>query len=154
MVPSAYVLLPALPLTANGKLDRAALPEPDADALPQRPYVAPRNELEEQLCVMWEQVLGVAPVGVQHNFFELGGHSLTATQLVSRVRERFAVQLPLRSLFDDPTVENLASAINNLQTQDAKPQGGIVSMKRERRQVSLSASGEVQVLTKDLSGQT
>ena len=154
MVPSAYVLLPALPLTANGKLDRAALPEPDLGLhAVHAAYVAPRNEMETQLCAMWEQVLGVAQVGVQHNFFELGGHSLTATQLVSRVRERFAVQLPLRSLFDDPTVENLASMIMSLQTQDAKPQAGIASMKRGRRQVSLSASGEVQVLTKDLSRQ-
>jgi acyl carrier protein len=153
MVPSAYVLLDALPLTANGKLDRDALPDPGAEALPQRPYVAPRNDVEAQLCVLWEEVLGVPAVGVQQNFFELGGHSLHAVQLMARVRERFAVDLPLRSLFQEPTVENLAAIIAT-QRSSGKDQDSArvrtAPTKGKRRQVRLTEQGELVESVSDL----
>ena len=108
MVPSAFVVLDALPLTPNGKLDRLALPAPSL-ARPELDtnFVAPRNALEEQLVEIWEEVLGVERVGIHDDFFELGGHSLRATRVVSRVREVFQVELPLLSLFEEPTIAGL-----------------------------------------------
>jgi amino acid adenylation domain-containing protein len=109
MVPSALVRLDALPLTANAKVDRKALPAPDAVlASPAESYVAPRNATEEQLAALWVQVLRIQRAGIHDNFFELGGHSLLATQLISRVRSTFEVELPLRALFEAPTVAALA----------------------------------------------
>ena len=112
MVPASFVVLEALPLTATGKVDRNALPEPE-QVRPQlaQVYVAPRTAVEEVLCGMFSEVLQVEPVGVRDSFFELGGHSLLATQISSRVRSAFQVELPLRRLFEAPTVEGLAKAI-------------------------------------------
>jgi amino acid adenylation domain-containing protein len=112
MVPASFVVLEALPLTATGKVDRNALPEPE-QVRPQlaQVYVAPRTAVEEVLCGMFSEVLQVEPVGVRDSFFELGGHSLLATQISSRVRLAFQVELPLRRLFETPTVEGLAEAI-------------------------------------------
>ena len=114
MVPSAFVVLDALPLTATGKVDRNALPEPE-QARPElaQVYVAPQTAVEEVLCRVFSEVLQVEPVGVRDSFFELGGHSLLATQVASRVRVAFQVELPLRRLFEEPTVERLAEAILN-----------------------------------------
>ena len=104
--------LDALPVTPNGKLDRAALPAPD----PQRSLAAgertpPRNALELRLARLWSEVLGTGAVGIHDNFFQIGGHSLIAIQLVTRLRESFTVDLPLRTLFDNPTVAELAEAV-------------------------------------------
>ena len=112
MVPSAFVLLDRLPLTANGKLDRKALPAPGA--LRQgmgAAYIAPRNALEKVLAGFYSELLGVDPVGVDDNFFDHGGHSLLVTQLASRVRKTFKIDLPLRLLFEEPTVGRLARLI-------------------------------------------
>ncbi|NMO13901.1 non-ribosomal peptide synthase/polyketide synthase [Pyxidicoccus fallax] len=106
MVPSALVRLDALPLSANGKLDRRALAAVEAPA-PQRAYVAPRDELEQQVADLWAEVLHVERVGIHDDFFELGGHSLLATQLLMRVRSTFQVKLPVRGLFEQPTVEGM-----------------------------------------------
>jgi amino acid adenylation domain-containing protein len=114
MVPAAYVMLDELPLTINGKLNVAALPEPDAAALPDTTYVAPRNAIEQRLCVIWEQVLEIGRVGVEDHFFDLGGHSLHATQLASRASEAFRVRVRTRDLFDRPTVAALAQRIADL----------------------------------------
>jgi amino acid adenylation domain-containing protein len=112
MIPSAFVYLEALPLTSHGKLDRRALPAPDAErpALADA-FLAPRSVVEELLATIWSEVLGGVRVGVNDNFFELGGHSLLATQVMSRVREAFGVEVALRSLFEQPTVGELAETI-------------------------------------------
>lgn len=109
MLPSAVVTLDALPLTPNGKVDRQALPEPEqVNAAAAAEFVAPRTQAEEALARIWGEVLGVELVGVHDNFFELGGHSLLVTQVISRVREDFAVELPLRTLFEAPTIDDFA----------------------------------------------
>jgi amino acid adenylation domain-containing protein len=109
MVPSAFVLLEALPLTLNGKVNRQALPAPNP--VQREGFVAPRTAAEEIVAGIWKQVLGIEQVGVGDNFFELGGHSLMTTQVISRLRQVFQVELPIRSLFDSPTVEGLVNAI-------------------------------------------
>ncbi|HYN21172.1 MAG TPA: phosphopantetheine-binding protein, partial [Thermoanaerobaculia bacterium] len=112
MIPGHFVFLPALPLTPNGKIDRRALPAPEGGR-PElaRAYVAPRTPLEQVLAGAWEEALGVDRVGVEDGFFDLGGHSLLATQVISWVREAFEVEVPLRELFERPTVAGLAAAL-------------------------------------------
>jgi amino acid adenylation domain-containing protein len=112
MVPAVFVLLDALPLMPNGKIDRRALPSPDRSR-PEldKVFVAPRTPTEESLVEIWVQLLNIERVGVHDNFFDLGGHSLLATQLVSRMREAFQVEIPLRRLFEAPTVAGLAESI-------------------------------------------
>jgi amino acid adenylation domain-containing protein len=112
MVPSVFVVLDELPLTPNGKVDRRALPAPGAQAHePGAGFEAPRTPTEEVLASIWEAVLEVAPVGINDNFFSLGGHSLLATRAVSRIQETFQMSLPLRALFEAPTVLELAQLI-------------------------------------------
>jgi acyl-coenzyme A synthetase/AMP-(fatty) acid ligase/acyl carrier protein len=111
MLPGAFVPLAGLPLTANGKIDRAALPAPDPNAAAHTLYVAPRGAVERVLAAIWAEVLHVERVGVHDNFFELGGHSLLATRVVSRVRKAFGVGLPLRSLMEMATVAQFAELL-------------------------------------------
>ncbi|HSS24772.1 MAG TPA: amino acid adenylation domain-containing protein, partial [Mycobacterium sp.] len=111
MIPAAFVALAAWPLTANGKLDRQALPAPSGERTAAGAYVAPRTATEELLCGIWARVLRVAQVGVDDNFFELGGHSLLATKVMAQTRKIFGIELPLRRLFDVPTVTGLAEAV-------------------------------------------
>ncbi|HEV2707207.1 MAG TPA: amino acid adenylation domain-containing protein, partial [Pyrinomonadaceae bacterium] len=112
MIPSAFVMLEKLPQTASGKVNRPALPAPELrrDALAES-FVAPRTPIEELLARIWSEVLKVERIGIEDDFFALGGHSLLATQLISRVRESFAVDLPLRALFECPTVAGLAQRV-------------------------------------------
>ncbi|MFJ1552038.1 condensation domain-containing protein, partial [Streptomyces sp. NPDC088246] len=112
MVPSVFVELAALPLTPNGKIDRAALPTPEAVRQGMAGFVAPTSVTEELLADVWSTVLGVDQVGAVDDFFELGGHSLLATQVVSRIRDVFAAEVPLAALFDRPTVRELAALID------------------------------------------
>jgi len=113
MVPGAIVTLERLPLTENGKLDRRALPDPclNRDDLEQE-YQAPRTEVEVTLASIFSEILGVAKIGVNDNFFELGGHSLLATQALTRIVEKFNVEIPLKRLFEAPTVGGVAEAVS------------------------------------------
>jgi surfactin family lipopeptide synthetase A len=109
MVPSAFVTLREMPLTPNGKINRRALPAPDqAELAPQETFVQPKDVIESRLVQIWEAVLRVRPIGVRHNFFELGGHSLVAVKLMQRIEQAFGKNLPIATLFQAPTVEQLA----------------------------------------------
>jgi hypothetical protein len=113
MVPSRFVKVEEMARTPNGKVDRGAMAEADGGGGERQvgeAYVEPRNEVERQVARMWGEVLGVEQVGVYDNFFELGGHSLLATQVISRVRDTFHVEVPLRCMFETPTVAGLAVA--------------------------------------------
>nr|BDT34839.1 non-ribosomal peptide synthetase [Myxococcus sp. MH1] len=120
MVPSALITLESFPLTANGKVDRKALPAPEG-LLPSTEYVAPRNPTEERLADLWAEVLRVPRVGVLDDFFALGGHSLLATQLISRIRARLGVELPLRALFEAPTLASFAERLEAAPRVEAPP---------------------------------
>ncbi len=111
MVPSAFVRIESVPLTANGKVDLKALPSPGQPTPAEREFVTPRNADEEKLVGIWKEVLKMDRVGVTDNFFELGGHSLLATQIISRIRNTFRVQMPLHSFLESPTVAGLAEKI-------------------------------------------
>jgi surfactin family lipopeptide synthetase C len=119
MIPSAFVLLAQLPLLPNGKIDRKLLPKPDTNITSfQDSFVPPRNAIEEVLAGIWANILRVQQVGIHDNFFDLGGHSLLATQVISRIRETFKLDLPLRCLFESPTVAELSQ---KLIAYEAKP---------------------------------
>ena len=124
MVPSVFIYLDHMPLSANGKIDRRALPPPVLDEDSRRqPYVAASSPIELALAEIWSKILGVSTIGVKDNFFELGGHSLLAIQIISRLNRRFQMQVPLRKLFENPTIRALAltitrMAVENLDTQE------------------------------------
>ena len=123
MVPALYVVLAEMPLTPNGKVDRRALPEPGAAASEPRVYVAPRTPLEETVAMIWAQVLKIDQISMHDNFFELGGHSLLATQVVARLRDKLKVELPLSSIFEAPTVAELAERLHALRWSAPQPSG-------------------------------
>jgi ubiquinone/menaquinone biosynthesis C-methylase UbiE/acyl carrier protein len=130
MMPSAFVVLEALPLTPNGKVNRRALPAPD---WVQRwgTDTAPRSPIEQKLASIWADLLGLKRVGIHDNFFQLGGHSLLATQLTSRIRDAFGVELPLRTVFEAPTIASLSQAIADLQSCQKQQDPGIVPLSRD-----------------------
>jgi amino acid adenylation domain-containing protein len=134
MVPSRWVVLEALPVTANGKLDRRALPAPeDEDSSGGTGYVGPRNALEGALALIWAEVLNRARVGVMENFFHLGGHSLLATQLVSRIRQALKVDLPLHAVFEAPTIAQQAEYVSRIKAAGPmKPDPSLKRLPREQ----------------------
>ncbi|NEW06407.1 amino acid adenylation domain-containing protein [Paenibacillus sp. SYP-B3998] len=115
MIPSYFVQLASMPLTQNGKIDRRALPAPEANKQTGAEFVAPRTRLEAQLARIWQEVLGLPSASVKDNFFELGGHSLRATTLVSKLYKELGVNLPLRDVFRYPTIEEMAQAIGGME---------------------------------------
>src|SRR3989442_8901825 len=127
MFPSAFVPLAELPLAPTGRVDRSALPAPEPAAVTggdepdSYAEVAPRSATEVALAALWSELLELDRIGVHDGFFELGGHSLLATQLVSRVRELFQVELPLRALFETPTIAALAEQVEAAQRQSDGP---------------------------------
>jgi len=113
MVPAGLTLLAALPRTPTGKVDRRALPAPDRAVRRDRELAAPETPTEELLAGIWQPLLGVE-VGIYDNFFDLGGHSLLAPQVISRVEETFQIELPLRVLFEAPTIAQMANAVERI----------------------------------------
>src|SRR4029453_12195341 len=112
MIPTAFVRLEHLPLSVSGKVDRRALPEPKPSAECPEP-VSPRDELERQLAEIWRDVLSLDRVGIRDSFFDLGGHSLLAMRMVARTEKALGIVLPLATLFEAPTIEDLAAVIRH-----------------------------------------
>ncbi len=122
MLPSAFVVLEALPLTSSGKVDRRALPAPDRPSFRgEAAYMQPRTQTETLLAKIWEDILGLERVGVHDDFLELGGHSLLATRVISRVQAVFGVELPLISLFEEPTLSGLADRLEKVRQSHSTP---------------------------------
>lgn len=136
MIPSAFVMLEALPLTPNGKIDRRALPAPENIRLDaEATFVAPCNELEIHLVKIWEQILGVKPIGIKDNFFELGGHSLTAVRLVAEIEKVWQKKLPLSVLFQKQTIAEFANILS--QTEWLPSWSSLVPIQTEGNQTPL-----------------
>ena len=142
MVPGTFILLDTLPLTSNGKINRKALPSPqDNDmTLDVLTYVAPRTPVEQELAGIWAEVLGIGRVGIEDNFFEIGGHSLVIAQVIGRVRDVFAVELPFRIIFTAPTVALLAAAIEKVQQRSKElRQPAVAAISRDAYRVNRSS---------------
>jgi acyl carrier protein len=137
MIPAAFVLLDELPLTANGKLNRRALPAHDSTR-PQleNVFIAPRTPVEAELSAIWCELLHLDQVSISDNFFELGGHSLLLTQFVSRVRQAYQVELPLRMLFDAPNIEDITMVLATRQIEQ-EDQTTVLKILDELRQLSV-----------------
>jgi amino acid adenylation domain-containing protein len=145
MIPSAFVFMDDLPLT-NGKLDRTALPKPGNERPEMKPpYVFARGEIEQTLVHIWEQVLDVRPIGIHDNFFDLGGHSLAATRVVSLVISQFQLEIPLQSLFQSPTVAEMAVVI----TEHQGKQVGKAELDRMLRELELLSDEEAERLWRE-----
>ncbi|WP_375511200.1 amino acid adenylation domain-containing protein [uncultured Nostoc sp.] len=140
MIPQAIVILETLPLTPNGKVDRRMLPMPDSSKPElEEKFVAPRTLIEEVMANIWAEVLGLEKVGVNDNFFNLGGHSLKATQVISRVQKAFQVNLPMRKLFEEPTIAQLSQSIEKSNHSDTELQmSAIRPISREKHRISVS----------------
>jgi len=117
MVPANFVMLQEMPLTANGKINRKALPAPPSDShVHEELYISPRTDTERSLASIWTDILHVDRVGIQDNFFAMGGHSLLATRAVARIRDTFKMDVPVRAVFEAPTIAKLAGLIDNSRT--------------------------------------
>ncbi|MCG6575987.1 amino acid adenylation domain-containing protein, partial [Pseudomonas sp. AF32] len=146
MVPAAFVVLERLPLSPNGKLDRRALPAPRSEDFALRQYEAPNGETEELLAQIWADLLGLERIGRHDDFFELGGHSLLAVQVTLRARETFAVELPLRSVFEHPSLLALADLVTTLQLAQFESDE---LMDLQQEMASLSESELLAIVSKD-----
>lgn len=138
MIPGTVVLLDTLPLTANGKVDRAKLPSTTAVA--ESLYVAPRNDVETQLVAIWTDVLKQDNIGITDNFLSLGGHSLMAIRVLGKISKAFSVRLPLRILFETPTIEGLAVVIENERASSKPVTSGIGASSRDKYKIGQPAS--------------
>jgi amino acid adenylation domain-containing protein len=136
MIPNAFVFLDSFPLTTNGKVDENALPK--VSELPDEPKELPKTQVQRQLASIWQGILGVSSIGIHDQFFELGGHSLKAMQMVSRLTDKFGVEVPLRQIFQKPTLAELAQEIEQRQQTasgkaNSKKPPSIAAISRERR---------------------
>ncbi|MED1960753.1 condensation domain-containing protein, partial [Brevibacillus formosus] len=139
MRPSFYIFLDAMPLTANGKIDRKQLPEPEwTNPASDKGYMEPRNQVEELIANIWSQVLGVEKVGIHDNFFELGGHSLLATRVISRLREAFGIEQTVRSIFEHPTIAAWSEQGAALHLGEKEAIGGSIQPVSRQRNLPLS----------------
>jgi acyl carrier protein len=139
MVPNAFVTLEKFPLTPNGKIDRRALPVPEADRQTEAGYIAPRNEVEEIIAGIWQELLNVKNIGVNDSFFEVGGHSLLAIRAVSQLNKAFQIAIPLRSFFESSTIAGLSQIIEKSKNSGAVfSTPAIVPISRESRRVQHS----------------
>jgi amino acid adenylation domain-containing protein len=144
MVPAVFVFLDRLPLNINGKIDRNALPvATEIRTITDEVYLAPQTEIQQVLASIWSEVLGVEQVGICDNFFELGGHSLMATQVMSRIRRRFQVEVPLRNIFETPTIEKLSEAI---ESELSREQSNVDKIARALEQMEQLSAAEVEEL--------
>jgi acyl carrier protein len=137
MIPAYWLILDNLPLTSNGKIDRRALPLPNPELHRSVDYVAPSNPTQEAIAAIFGQVLKLEKVGIYDNFFEIGGNSLQATQVISRLRESFALELPLRRLFEQPTVADLALAVTDIHATLQKLQAPVEHLSGDREEIEL-----------------
>ena len=152
MVPSAIVAIDELPLTANGKLDRRALPAPDSAAYAVREFEAPQGEVEEVVASIWSELLGVSSVGREDSFFDLGGHSLLAMQVIARVRSVLSLEIPIRWMFDDPTLRAFSRHVEEVRqtSLSADLESGENDMDELVRRVSSMSESAVQELVREL----
>ncbi len=139
MIPQLWVPLDEMPLTSNGKINKKMLPDPDMSLLSTQEYVAPRNENEEKLAIIWQELLGVERIGVYDNFFELGGHSILATRLVSMIREEFDVEIAIREIFLNTTLSDLSDHLSIQSKGRALPS---ISLGKKEGRIPLSFSQE------------
>jgi len=147
MVPSSFVVLDALPRTPNGKVDRKALRQMDAEVTANADdYVAPQTPLEMLICEIWQILLRVDRVGIHDNFFHLGGHSLLATQVINKLRQSCSVDLPLRNFFESPTVAGLAKKIADVQAEMEQEAERIARIVEE---VKLLSESEIEALLRE-----
>ena len=132
MIPAFFLYINELPLTANGKVDRKALPAPDLTIRQvEDEYVAPHLPIHHEICQIWVEILRIEKIGIRDNFFKLGGYSLLATQVISRIRNNYNMDIPLRALFEHPTIEDLSKIVESLhQDQTALPALSIVAGER------------------------
>jgi acyl carrier protein len=148
MIPATFVVMPSFPVTTSGKTDRRALPPPHAErSLPGTAYVPPRTAVEAQVADLWAELLGVEYVGVKDSFFELGGHSLLGIRMVSRVRAAFRVDIPLRAIFETPTVAALSQRIeSDAGRHESGEAPEIIGRSRKDHAMRLLPNGELHAL--------
>jgi acyl carrier protein len=147
-IPSGFVILKAIPLLPNGKVDQHALPPAESVRADfQTDYVPPRDETEEKLAAIWSEVLGLPGIGIYDNFFELGGHSLMAVRMIARIRKSLSVDVAMRSLFEEPTLAGLAVAVKKPRANGVAPRLPIL----RRHANTLDDRGQLLARLKELS---
>jgi hypothetical protein len=148
MVPARLVALPALPLTAHGKVDRRALPElTGSRPAPEKSFVPPATPLQTEIAAVWAEVLRLERVGIEDNFFELGGHSLTATRVIVRLNEILQMDVPVRTIFLRPTIRELAESLESARSATVSEEAALdqkmEALRARIRQIKASQGGAV-----------
>ncbi len=140
MIPSYIVQIDKFPLTLNGKVDKRALPEIDITKIMEDEYEAPRNEIEEKLIAIWEEVLAIEGIGINHNYFDLGGHSLKASVIAAKIKKEFEVEIKVREIFENPTIKALSRIIEKAEKQEY-----IIIGKAEEKEFYKASSAEKRI---------